>query len=1121
MPQERRIVSALQFAHPALRRWFQDRFSAPTAAQEKAWPVLARGESLLLLAPTGSGKTLSAFLVALNRLMFLGEGVGGTRVLYISPLKALGTDIERNLREPLAGIAACAASQGQPCHVPSIGIRTGDTEPRERERLRRQPPDILITTPESLYLMLTSRVRETLRGVQTVIIDEIHALSGTKRGVHLALSLERLQALRLRPPSAAGAATPRGETPASARLQRIGLSATQRPLDEIARLLGGFDSAPEGKAPIQRPVTVVDAGISKTFELKVEVPVEDMTALRESGAADSDTDSIWPPLEARILELVKSHRSTMVFTNSRALAEKLAQALNDLAGQELALAHHGSISKEKRSQIEERLKRGDLPAIVATSSLELGIDIGAVDLVVQVEAPRSVASGIQRIGRAGHQVGQTSRAVFVPKFRGVLLATASCVGQVLKGNVEPTRYPRNPLDVLSQQIVAMLVVEAHTADTLFKLVRGAAPFAALSRQVFNSVLDMLSGHYPSERFGELRPRIHWDRNSDELTARRGARMLAVSNGGTIVDRGLYGVFLEGAEPPVRVGELDAEMVFESRSGDVFTLGASSWRITQVTHDRVLVLPAPGEPGRMPFWRGEKPGRPLEFGQAIGALCRTLLAASDAKALSLLGSDYRLEPRAARNLLAYLREQESVAACPTDRRVVLEAFLDEVGDWKVAVLSPFGGRVHAPWCTAVACKLEQELGMTVDSMWADEGMVFRLPQADQTPELGWFLPAAADVQEILIQHLGGTALFAAHFRENASRALLLPRRRPGKRTPLWVQRRRSADLLAVASEFRDFPILLETYRECLQDVFDTDGLREVLQGIERGTIRTRFVQSKAASPFAASLLFTYVGNFLYDLDAPLAERRAQALTLDYAQLQLLLGEPDLRSLLEPDVFDEVDAELRRLARFEAKDRNDVHELLLRVGDLSLQELQERVPCRELEAWLGELEAGASAMQVVVAEQPRWIAGEDAGRYRDALGCALPAQVPQAFAAVQESALLDLVLRFARTRAPFFLSDLKERFAVGEGVLLSALRALEKEGILLEGAFLPTAILERRGAVGSCTEWCHREVLQKIKGRSLAKLRREVEPVGAATLARFLVDWHGLVEPNVGSYRRSRS
>ena len=931
--------------HTAVAEWFRHSFAGPTPPQALGWPAIARGQSTLILAPTGSGKTLTAFLWCIDRLMF--EGVPDRnrrcRVLYVSPLKALAVDIERNLRAPLAGIANRANARGDAHHVPAIAVRTGDTPAAERARFQRDPSDILITTPESLYLLLTSNARDVLRAVDTVIIDEIHALVPTKRGAHLSLSLERLEAIR-----------PAGAAP----LQRIGLSATQRPLDEVARFLGGAIPVSSLLPPTSsllspasyRDVTIIDTSQKKRLDLTIEVPVEDMARIGQvedipSGPAAQGPvrTTIWTAIHPRLLQLIKEHRSTLIFVNSRRIAERLASALNELAGETMVRAHHGSVARPQRIEVEDRLKAGLIRGLVATSSLELGIDMGAIDLVIQIEAPPSVASGMQRIGRSGHTIGEASRGIIVPKFRGDLVACAAVTRAMHDAHIESTRYPRNPLDVLAQQMVAMVSMDQWTVDGLFDAVRRAAPFAELGRGTFEGVLDMLSGRYPSDDFADLRPRLTWDRIENLVTAREGARRIAVTNGGTIPDRGLYGVFLAGQHgPAARVGELDEEMVFESRVGETFLLGASSWRIDEITHDRVLVSPAPGEPGKMPFWKADTIGRPLELGRAVGELVRTLVALPPAAAVQRLVRHHDLDAQAAETLLRYLADQMTAAGVvPDDRTVLIERCRDELGDWRVCVLSPFGSRIHAPWAMAVVERARAETGLDVETMWTDDGFVVRFPETDEPPDVRLMLPASDEVEALVLSQLGGTAMFAAKFREAAGRALLLPKRRPGGRSPLWQLRKRSADLLAVASRFGSFPIVLEAYRECLRDVFDMPALVETLSLMERREIRVATVDSTVASPFAAALLFGYVANYLYDGDAPLAERRAQALSIDQAQLRELLGEIELRDLLDADTIADVEAELQQLHEDRRTRTVDgVHDMLLRLGDLAVEEIDAR-------------------------------------------------------------------------------------------------------------------------------------------------------------------------------------
>jgi len=1114
---------------PAVAAWFRATFDAPTPAQAEGWAAISSGRHTLIHAPTGSGKTLAAFLWCLDKLatrplpdaaaetgQTSARRPGLVRVLYVSPLKALTYDVERNLRAPLAGIAVEASRLGRPMPPIAVGTRTGDTSADERRRLVRRPPDILITTPESLYLLLTSAAREMLRGVEHVIVDEVHAIAGSKRGAHLALSLERLERLTARPP------------------QRIGLSATQRPLATIARFLGGGGPG--------RDVTIVDAGTRKQLDLRVIVPVEDMGRLDEapmgptavgrgapspggtpvSGGAPAPgpggrvTDpeartSIWPAIHPAILELIRSHTSTIVFCNSRRLAERLAGRLNELAGEKIVRAHHGSIAREQRLAIEEDLKAGRLPAIVATSSLELGIDMGAVDLVIQVESPTSVARGLQRIGRAGHHVGAPSSGVIFPKYRADLLESAVVAARMHEGAIESTTLPRNPLDVLAQQVVAMAVMDSWTVDDLAALVARAAPFENLGREALEGVLSMLAGAYPSDEFAELRPRILWDRATDRIEGRRDARVVAVTSGGTIPDRGLYGVFMvgEAGSPGRRVGELDEEMVYETRAGEVITLGASSWRVEAIEHDRVVVSPAPGVPGKLPFWHGDAAGRPIELGRALGAFIRALEAdlargaRGRAAALARLMEHHDLDRRAAENLVAYLdEEREVVGALPTDRRIVVERFRDELGDWRVCLLTPFGGRVHAPWATALEARLGEHLGMEVRTIWSDDGIAIRLPDVDLDGVEEMLFPDPDEVEDLVVGGLASSALFASRFRENAARALLLPRRRPGTRTPLWQQRQRAAGLLAVASRHGSFPILVETYRECLSDVFDLPALREILAGVARREVAVHSVETVRASPFASSLLFDYIAEYMYEGDAPLAERRAQALTLDRDLLRELLGQEELRELLDPAALADLELSLQALADDRrATTADGLHDLLRRLGDLSVPEIAARVEGGDerAEEWLAALARTRRAVVARVAGEDRWLAIEDVARYRDALGVQPPAGIPDAFLGPTSGALDGLLARWARTHGPFLGPAPEARWGLPRGIVEDGLHRLLAAGTILRGEFRPGGV-ER--------EWCDPEVLRLLRRRSLARLRREVEPVDPVALARFLPDWQGV-------------
>ena len=1069
-----------RFSEPT-RAWFESTFAAPTMAQLGAWDAIAGGDNALVIAPTGSGKTLAAFLWSIDKLTTAppADEKHRLRVLYVSPLKALAVDVERNLRSPLTGIRAAAARLERPLPDISVGIRSGDTPQEERRRFPAHPPDILITTPESLFLLLTSQARDALRYIETVIVDEVHAVAGTKRGSHLALSLERVDELL--------------KTPA----QRVGLSATVRPPDEVARFLGGV-----------RPVRVVNPPSEKVFDLSVVVPVEDMTEL---GAPTGDTigpaaagveerTSVWPHVEERLLELIRDHKSTIVFANSRRLSERLCARLNALAEEEIVRAHHGSVSREQRLQIEEDLKAGRLPAVVATSSLELGIDMGAVDLVVQIESPDSVASGLQRIGRAGHQVGAVSRGVLFPKFRGDLLECAVVVEKMSKGEIEELRYPRNPLDVLAQQIVAMVAMDDWNVDELEATVKKAAPFHDLPRSGLESVLDMLSGRYPSDEFAELRPRLNWDRIGDVLTARPNAQRLAVTSGGTIPDRGLFGVFLAGERGP-RVGELDEEMVYESRPGETFILGASTWLIEDISHDRVLVTPAPGRPGKMPFWHGDAPGRPIELGRAMGAFIRELDGSNDEEKRSRL-TRAGLDEFAVTNLLAYLDEQKSVTgSLPDDRTIVVERFRDELGDWRVCIHSLFGARVHAPWAQAIEARLRDRLGIQVQCIYTDDGIVMRVPEADEAPlSEGAFLEPE-EVDDVVVAEVGNSALFASRFRECAARALLLPKRRPGSRTPLWQQRQKSAHLLQVASRHGSFPIMLETFRECLQDVFDVPALTELMGAIRRREVRIVEVDTAQPSPFASSLQFGFVMAFMYEGDSPLAERRAQALSLDRSLLAEIMGHEELRDLIDQGALAELELELQLLTddrKFRTAD--DIADGLRLLGDLSVEEIRARTRrADEVAGYLENLTRERRAIAVGIAGAERWIAIEDAGRYRDALGTALPVGVPDAFLEPVADPLGELIARYARRRGPFLAEDVAARFGIGRAVADSALARLAVAGRVAEGEFRPG---------GSGHEWVDVEVLRRIRRRSLAAFRKEIEPAPVDALARFGIAWQGV-------------
>jgi ATP-dependent Lhr-like helicase len=1047
-----------------VRGWFEASFEQPTPAQVGGWEAISGGDNALICAPTGSGKTLAAFLWGIDRLSReprLGDGV---RIVYVSPLKALSYDIERNLRAPMRGIAADI----------SVGLRTGDTSQSERRAMRKTPPDILITTPESLYLMLSSGAREILVTAEAVIVDEIHAVAQSKRGSHLALTLERLEHLT-----------------GADHLQRIGLSATQRPLERIAQFLVGPN----------RDCRIVDAGRTKELDLQIVVPVEDMSdpgARRDGPEPDANFDpgsnprSIWPAIYPELLKLVREHTSTIVFVNNRRGAERLAKRLNELAEEEIARAHHGSLSHEERTVVEELLKSGRLPCLVATSSLELGIDMGAVDLVVQVESPKSVSRGLQRIGRSGHSLGEVSRGRIFPKFRADLLECAVVAKRMREGEIEETVIPQSPLDVLAQHLVSMAALDEWDVDEVERLVTASEPFRDLSREQLENVLDMLDGRYPSDRFAELRPRIVWDRTAGTMHGRKGARQLVVTNAGTIPDRGLYGVHLPDGR---RVGELDEEMVYEARPGQTFLLGATTWRIEEITRDRVIVTPAPGLPGAVPFWKGDGIGRPAELGRAIGAFAREAVSREPAE----LAAECDLDRRAAENLVAYLREQQAATrVVPSDETIVVERFRDEIGDWRLCVLSPYGGRVHAAWGLALAQKIRTERDLEADAIWSDDGIVIHLPDADEPPPADLVMVEPDELEDLVVRELSGSALFGARFRENASRSLLIPRAYPGKRTPLWQQRLKAQSLLEVARDFPRFPVVLETYRECLRDILDLPSLAQILRDLQSRRLSLVEVETPTASPFASSLLFDYVATYMYEGDTPNAERRAAALALDRDLLRELLGQEELRELIDPEALAEVEAQLQHRAEpGRAGDRDALQQILRNVGDLSAAECAERVaegysPASMLEKLVAERRAAA----IRVGGEERYVAAEDAGLYRDALGVPPPAGLPATFLEDHPDAMRALVRRYARTHGPFPTAQLAARYGVDP---LPALRELEREGALVRGELLPG---------GTEREWCDAEVLRRVRRASLAHLRREVEPAARDRFARFLPSWQNV-------------
>lgn len=1156
-------ADSLEHFAPATRAWFGSAFPSPTVVQAAAWAAIGDGQNALVIAPTGSGKTLAAFMHAIDQLFREREGEGeaqdgaaasvakaakaATRILYISPIKALGTDVQRNLSIPLQGITAQRKRRGDPPVEITVGMRTGDTPPAERARLLRRPPDILITTPESLYLMLTSKARETLRGVRTVIVDEVHAVAGGKRGAHLALSLERLDALL------------------SAPAQRVGLSATVRPAERVAQFLGGL-----------RPVAVVNPSSSRQFDLRIVVPVEDMADIppRNSGAAsDGPQDrqgSIWPHIEASILDQVLRRHSTIVFANSRGQAEKLTARLNELHAERLAdecaaaaaapddaafhypssvggtdgrsagvapliaRSHHGSVSKEQRGEIEQALKSGELRCVVATSSLELGIDMGMVELVIQVAAPPSVASALQRVGRAGHQVGGTSAGLIYPRTRRDLVDAAVTIDCMLAGRIEAIDPPRNPLDVLAQQTVAAVAMEEVNVDDWYATVRRAAPFHSLPRSVFDAVLDMLAGRYPSDEFAEFRARLVWHRDTGQLTARPGAKQLAVTSGGTIPDRGMFSVVLPAEEEQAgsrRVGELDEEMVYESRVNDIITLGTSSWRIQQINNDQVVVTPAPGRSARLPFWRGDVLGRPAELGEAIGAFLALLEGAAGGDGSLDIAPPQKerleaagLDRNAISNLLKLVSEQrEATGILPTDRTLVLERCRDETGDWRVILHSPFGRRVHDPWALAIAERIRQRWKVDPSVVASDDGIIARIPDtAGRVPGAELFLCDPQTLRKTVTDAVAGSALFAARFRECAARALLLPRRTPGRRSPLWQQRLRAGQLLQIAQGHPDFPILIETARECLQDVYDLPALDALMQRLQDGAVQIAEVTTEVPSPFAASILFGYVAEFMYETDAPLAERRTSVLSLDSGLLGDLLGQIDLGELLDPAIIDLVGRELQRLVpSHQAKGLEGLADCLRQLGPMSAEEVAARLgDGAQARTYLADLEGQGRLIRVSIAGREHWAAVEDAARLRDALGVTLPAGLPAVFLEPTQTPLRDLIARYARTHAPFSTGEAAERFGLGVAVADEVLERLREQGKLLKGNFG----IERRLAMQTPDagihplarhEWIGDDVFKRLRLRSLQASREATRPVPQQAYVRLLLERHGLAPESVGN------
>jgi ATP-dependent helicase Lhr and Lhr-like helicase len=1148
------------------QRWFRATFGEPTAPQAAGWPAIQRGEHTLILAPTGSGKTLAAFLWSIDEIYreLAEEKRGdkptpaGVRLLYISPLKALNNDIERNLREPLAGIRAMAAAMGEPLPPLRVAVRTGDTSAAARQAMVKQPPHILITTPESLYLILTSPLgRDMLRTARTVIVDEIHTLVGEKRGVHLTLSLERLEHLAGHP------------------IQRIGLSATVRPLEEAARFLGGqVAEADKQDAFTPRPVTIVDTGYRKPLELEVVTPVEDFRNL--------PAGTIWPHVIPQVLAEVMRHRSTLIFTNNRRLAERTADRLNAQISAErseeippgstealapggiardrgiFALgaegpirAHHGSMSRESRHEMEEELKAGRLPALVSTGTLELGIDIGTVDFVVQLQSPKSVSQGLQRVGRAGHLVGQTSKGRIYATFREDLVEAAAVARGMKEGDVEETATPRNPLDVLAQQMLAAVSVDEWDAGALYRLVRQAYAYADLSERAWESVLAMLSGRFQAAGgpgHASLRARIAWDRENNRLAALPGARLLALQNPGTIPDTGAYDVYL--ADGKTKVGQLDEEFIFETRPGDTFLLGSSVWRVTSLEDNRVLVSEAAGQLPRMPFWHGDFPWRPYELGLRIGRLRREVAqqikvyADEPEKVIAWLRDEYLLDLNSARNLYDYVsRQLDVLGGISSDDTIIVETFADAVGEARAVIHSPFGGRVNGAWSLALTDALRERTGIDVETQVNDDGILLRFPGTPlsqitaamsgttvdaeayagraiarrgggELSTAAWNTPAElvarlgpAEARQRILRELPNSAVFGACFRMNASRALLLPRSRGRKRTPFWLQRLKARDLLASVRNEPDFPILAETYRDCLADVMDLEHLAEMLTGIQEGRIRVVPVETLAPSPLAAGLLYTFISVYMYEWDTPKAERQLQALAMSRELVDdLLEGAGSGRVPIKPEALSQVvpgaghAGEGRR-----ARSADELAVILLELGDLSEAEIAARAE-GDGATWLTQLESAGRVVRLSIytasGPEARYVPAELADEYTDLLECGSSASTAGAPVELAHSKSEVILRRYLRASGPVTCTDIRNRYAFDEQWLDATLDRLIADREIVRGRFT-----NEPDAVAIEDQYCDRHIFEQLYRRTLAMLRREVEPVPADAFAAFLLRWQG--------------
>ena len=1085
--------------HPTVREWFEESFGEPSDPQRSGWPAIATGAHTLILAPTGAGKTLAAFLWELNDLIVRGieEALpNSVQLLYISPLKALNNDIQRNLDRPLGELRERFAVAGKEFPEIRVAVRTGDTPAAARARMLRKSPHVLITTPESLNIMLTSlRGRGMFSGVRAVIVDEIHAIAGTKRGAHLALTLERLEKIVDSPP------------------QRIGLSATQRPLEEVARFLGGCEIPATGGTQF-RPVTIVDCGMSKEMHISVESPVADLGNVG---------GSIWPAIAPLVLQHIRSSRTTLVFVNNRAQSEKVAARVNALAEEEVALPYHGSLARERRFALEERLKAGSIRALVTTSSLELGIDIGSVDLVIQLQSPKRVASGLQRIGRSGHSIGIPSRGILIPTFRDDAVEIAAIVAAMRAGEVEPTHVVQNALDVLAQVVVAAVSVDDWRSDELFDLVRRAYPYHQLTRGAFDEVLAMLSGKYPSDIAAELEPRITWDRVSDRLIGTRAARMTAVISGGTIPDRGLYTVNLPDR---TRLGELDEEFVHESRMGDVFQLGSSTWRIAAIEHDRVVVTPAPGTPARMPFWHGEYMARSLMLSHRVGALRRQLASAPSEEELR---DQYGCDAATANSLIKYIAAQRAATGIvPDDRNIVIEQFRDETGAVRIVIHAAFGGRINAPWGMALAQRVREAIGNAdLQVQTTDDGIMLRLPDLGISAPIQSLLGLTGlEAEQLVMEEVGSTSLFGARFRMNAARALLLPRGNPRRRMPLWLQRLKSLDLLQTVRQFPSFPILVETYREVLQEAFDMQGLKETLAEIGAGNIRIHSVQTDIPSPFAASLQFGFVMDWLYGDDTPRAEQRAALLSLDRAMLDEVMGGEGSDDITL-EAIEQTLAERRGTAPGRrARTSDELAHLLDRAGDLSGEDVRARIASTD-EGVRGDpfqellLANRTIAIQLGAEGRKEWrfILTETYPRYISAFGVEVLARVRATGELVERPATdaipdvlrnpainpsvarREILARFLTQSGPVTVAEIHDRYGWEQRWIESRLAEWERTGKLVRGKF-------RRELKD--TEWCSRKIVEIGRRRALASLRKQIEAVELPHFAAFMQRWQHVDE-----------